>query len=229
MITLSPKKMLAELGFAVSRVQSGARSLAAAETHTKGWLVELVGPSGVGKTTLWAQVAPQLKTDWFFEAHAKGLAGQLEEDPGSATYIKRLLAARLEDLAQVDHPLERVALIGQRACEVARLGLVSKTPGLPRGFIMDDGLLHFFAAQVIAQPVADTEAFLKHSACVFLLPDAEQIASATGNAKAQIEIYLALRDLVTAQGQPVLTLDTSTRAENPARMLRFIQNDLFTD
>lgn len=226
MAILSPKKVLADLGFDVVRVPPAARTLASETCHTQGWLVELVGPSGVGKTTLKQQVAPKLQGEWFFEQHAKGLLGQVSEDPTLAAYIKTLMAGRLDRLAKLDAPLEHIAMIGQRVCEVVRLGLVSKAEGLPRGFLMDDGMLHFFAEQIIAQPPDNNNKFLDKTACIFLLPDPQEIASSTGQARQQLDVYLALRDLVQDHGCPTLILERGNSARSPDHIVDFLAKNV---
>jgi hypothetical protein len=227
MAAISPKKVLADLGFPVSKVPPAARTLTAEPRDTQGWLVEFVGPSGVGKTTLRQQVAPALRKDWFFEHHAKGLLGHIPEDTTTAAYIKRLFAGRLEDLQSLDLPLERIAATSQRVCEVVRLGLVTKCLDLPRGFIMDDGLLHFFAGQVLEQDRDATEAFLDRTAFIFLLPDEPDTRDASAPQKrTQLDVYRELQDLVQDIGRPTLVLNSGDRTNHANRVLSFFAQDV---
>lgn len=227
MVSISPKKVLSDLGLSITKAPPAARTLSAEPRSTQGWVVELVGPSGVGKTTLRQQVEPVLKKDWFFEHHAKGLLGHVPENDGHADYIKRLFTARLNDLQTLDLSLERIADIGQRVCEVVRLGLVAKSCDAPRGFIMDDGLLHFFAGQILEQERGATEAFLTRTAVVFLMPGgaAAQVPFALEN-PTQLDVYRALRDLVQDIGCPTLVLDSDNRAGHADQMLSFFANDI---
>lgn len=227
MFSVSPKKLLSNLGLEVSRMPPAARTLSASPRASKGWLVEFVGPSGVGKTTLRRQVAPKLQQDWFFEPHAKGLLGQITEDAATAAYIRPLLRGRLDKLQNTDMPLERIAEIGRRVCEVARLGLVTKSTGLPRGFIMDDGIAHFFAEQITGQDRAATEAFLGRTAFIFLLPD-EAYAQDQGQPRERtpLDAYCDLRDLILALERPTLLLKRSDRASNPEKVMTFIKQDV---
>ncbi len=222
MVALSPKKILSELGLVVSKAAPAGRSLSVKASPSKGWLVELVGPSGVGKTTLRDEVTAGLKDDWFFEHHAKGMLGQVQEDAAMAAYLKPMLANRLKMLQGLDIPLERMAEISQRACEVVRLGLVTKSGQVPRGFVMDDGILHFFAEQILAQKPKAAQPFLEQTAFVFLLPQAAD----EEEAKRQLEVYRALRDYVQGLGKPMIVLDPQDREGNPGRVLSFIRNDV---
>lgn len=226
MAAISPKKILSDLGFPVTKVAPAARTLAASPRESQGWLVEFVGPSGVGKTTLKQQVAPGLGKDWFFEHHAKGLLDQVPEDAGAAAYIKPLLAARLEDLLNLDLPFTEIAATSQRVCEVARLGLVSKAPGVPRGFVMDDGLLHFFAGQMLDQERAATAAFLDKTAFVFLLPPQEQEATARPKTRTQLDVYRDSLDMVRQIGCPTLVLNSKDRADHAEQVLSFFKQDI---
>lgn len=223
----SAKRILADCGIAVSRVPPAARTRAARPRDTRGWLVEFVGPSGVGKTTLWRQVAPMLRRDWFFERHAKGLLGKITENETHATYLKHICARRLETLMGKDFPLERMASIGQRIFEVARLGLVSKSTDLPRGFIMDDGIAHFFAEQILEQDRDATRVFFERMAFIFIMPDEADARGASALWKRELlDVYSELRELVQELGRPTLVLERSNRADNPGQVISFIQQDV---
>lgn len=227
MFAALPKRILLKLGVEVSKIQPPAHTLAASQRSSQGWLLEFVGPSGVGKTTLRRQVAPMLRQDWFFEHHAKGLLGGIKEDEATTIYIKRLLRGRLEKLQNSDMTLERIAEIGQRVCEVARLGLVTKSSGLPRGFIMDDGIAHFFAEQIIDQDRDATAAFLTRTAFIFLLPDeADKQEIGASHERMSMDVYCELRDTILALGRPALLLKRSNRANNPEHVITFIKQNV---
>ncbi len=227
MSTVSPKKILRNLGFDIARVEPAARTRAAAMRPTHGWIVELVGPSGVGKTTLRDQIVPRLHQDWFFERHAKGLLGDAVEDATVARYIKSLLWGRLDGLQSADLPLETIAAISQRVCEVVRLGLAAKSSGMPRGFIMDDSIAHFFAEQILAQDRTATQHFMDHTAYIFLLPD-EAVTHKIGTTQdwTQLDVYCALRDLILDIGRPTLLLRRSDRENNPEKVIAFLKQDV---
>ena len=227
MFAAFPKKVLLNLGVEVSKASPPTRTLGASQRRSQGWLVEFVGPSGVGKTTLRQQVTPMLRQDWFFEHHAKGLMGKIKEDAATATYIKRLLRGRLGKIQNSDMTLERIAEISQRVCEVARLGLVTKSSELPRGFIMDDGIAHFFAEQIIDQDRDATAAFLVRTAFIFLLPDeADTHEIGASHEKTSMDVYCELRDTILALGRPALILKRSNWANNPGRVMTFIKQDV---
>jgi hypothetical protein len=222
---LSSKKVLANLGYIVSRVPPATQTMTADQRDTKGWLVEFVGPSGIGKTTLHQQIAPAQKKDWFFEAHAKGLVGQVRANDTTEAYIRQLFVRRLENLQNININLETVAKISQRVCEVTRLGLVSKSMDVPRGFIMDDGLAHFFAEQILEQDTNATEAFLSKTAFVFLLPDEADTRPPTmPHTRTQLDVYHDLRDLMLSLGRPTLVLKRSEY--NAEKVLSFIRHDV---
>ena len=225
MALLSPKKVHAKWGYVVSRVPPVTKTMGAAQRDTQGWLVEFVGPSGIGKSTLQKKVAPALRQDWFFEADAKSLVGHVRADEAAEAYVRQLFVRRLEDLQAIDVNLETLTTISHRVCEVTRLGLVSKSKAAPRGFIMDDGLGHFFAEQILEQDRDATSAFLRKTAFAFLLPDeAEVRRSALHGTRTQMDVYCDLRDLVSDLGCPILVLE---RSENNAeRVLSFIKNDV---
>jgi hypothetical protein len=227
MSPISPKKILADFGVSISCVAPAGRTRKAARRDTQGWLVEFVGPSGVGKSTLSRQLNPILRQNWFFERHAKGLMGKVVEDEAHVTYLRQICAGRLKKLQDREFPLERIASIGQRVFEVVRLGLVTKSQGLPRGFIMDDGIAHYFAEQILEYDRDATEAFLEKMAFVFLLPDKADKDGKYGPWKrAELDIYCAMRDLFQDLGCPVLALKRSDRADNPGKIMSFIQQDV---
>lgn len=230
MVAISPKKLLSDLGVAVTKVASATQTLNAARRDSQGWLVELVGPSGVGKTTLKRKVAPTLQKDWYFEHHAKGLLGHVPESASAAAYLKPLLTARLEDLLSLELPFGEIATASQRVCEVARLGLVSKSPDLPRGFFMDDGLLHFFAGQMLEQERTATENFLQKTAFIFLLPDGENetVAPSPSKPRTQMDVYRDSLKMVREIGCPTLVLNSADRTDHADQVLSFFKQGILS-
>ncbi len=225
MISSFSKSLLAGSGFAVSRVSPALRSQSARPRDTKGWLVEFVGPTGVGKSTLFRRVEPMLRRDWFFERHAKGLTGKVVEDEAHAEYLRRICARRLEDLQADRLRFDRVASIGQRVFEVARLGRVTKSQHLPRGFVIDDGLAHFFAEPICEQDREATMAFFSKTAFVFVLPsEADLVGESAAWTRKDLKPYWELLELLSDLGRPTLVLDRNNSRENPSEALSFIQS-----
>ena len=65
------KKLLLRSGYALQKVAPAVHTLSVEQNASHGWLIEFVGPSGVGKSTLLSQLAPQISEAWYFEHHAK--------------------------------------------------------------------------------------------------------------------------------------------------------------
>lgn len=223
------RQSIAQLGLRVERVPPAGRIRRTAPSGTGGHCVEFVGPSGVGKTYLCRQVTPDLARHWFFERHAKALAGHVPEDPPSARYLAQLYVARFRRLQDNDLALSRKAEIVARMSEVIRHGLVASSPGLPRGFVLDDGVAHFFAEQILETDISMTTGFLRGKGLIFLLPERPETAApemliadiAAPQALREAAIYWALRDLAEHCQAHVLTLDARERSTNPGRVRRF--------
>ncbi|TVP53163.1 MAG: hypothetical protein EA345_00135 [Halomonas sp.] len=220
---------MASLGLRVERIPNAERIRASLLQGTSGWNVEFVGPSGVGKTYLCRQVAPSLSRHWFFERHAKSLSGSVPEDPLKAQYFSLLYAARFVRLQNTDLGLARRAAIVARMSEVIRQGLVAHSLGLPRGFILDDGIAHFFAEQILAQDINTTATYLRDMGLIFLLPprpdtielEALAIDKSVSQALREAAIYWRLYDLATHCGAQILTLDATERRLNPQKVHHF--------
>ena len=107
------------------------------------------------------------------------------------------------------------------------MGLVAKSAGLPRGFVLDDGMAHFFAGQIIDQDRDACAAFMDQTAYVFLMPDDEKKSiGGPSRERTQADIYLELFDLVRALGLPTILLKRSDRTINPGLVKKFIEQEL---
>lgn len=220
---IDSKHLLASLGLRVERRPNADRVLACPRLRTSGWNVEFVGPSGVGKTHLFRQVSGSLSRHWFFEPHAKSLSGRVPEDPLSAQYFSLLYDARFADLQSSDLEFAQKAAIVTRMTEVICQALVARSPGLSRGFILDDGVAHFFAEQILAQDLDTNTTYLRGLGLIFLLPprpDTADLKALTNDEAApqalrQAATYWRLRDLAALCGARVLTLDAAERNSNP--------------
>lgn len=219
-------------GWELRPAVSAGRVTGAPARRSAGNLVEFAGPSGIGKTTLCRQIAPQLRRDWFFEAHAAALLrGPASPVSGADdAYLARLHAHRLDDLARSDTGLVKRMLIVRRMSEVIAQAAAARAPGLPRGFILDDSVAHFFAEAMLARPRAETAHHAQGLAFVFLLPPEfaapvaplPDPAQADSNRYQQCVIYRRLHDLLADLGRPVLLLSSADRHANPARAQAFI-------
>lgn len=219
------------------RVELSAASVTGARgSSTRGMVVEFVGPSGIGKTTLCRQIAPRLRRDWFLERHAAALVRQGAPSsevpvPGPVeAYLARLHAHRMNDLAGNRPDLvQHMQIVGRMSAVIAQAA-AARRPGLPRGFILDDGVAHFFAEAMLAQPQTDTMRYVQGLAFVFLMPpefagpaapphDPEQAGQ---NAYEQRVIYRRLHDMLAGLGCPVLLLSSTDRQANPGLAHDFI-------
>ena len=205
-------------------------------SRTRGLVVEFVGPSGIGKTTLCRQIAQRLRRDWFFEHHAAALvrSGKLPSAAQSPSpveaYLGQLHAHRLGDLATSQlHLVQRMKIV-KRMSDVVAQGAMARLPGQPRGFILDDGVAHFFAEAMLAQSRERTRSFTHDSAFIFLLPPefAASAAPAPDPQRAQMNsyqqrrIYRRLHDFLAGLGCPLLLLSSADKDTNPELAQDFI-------
>ena len=211
------RRALERIGLSVSVTPTPGRLLGAAPSPTRGWIVEFAGPSGIGKSHLLGQVIPRLRGRWFFERDAKALVDAITEPDAEARYLAGLLDMRFARLSESGIPLMKRAEIAQRMCEVVRIGLAAKASALPRGVVLDDGVLHFFAQQIPEQCREQSREYLRNTVVILLL-------SREPRRDGQTEVYSGMREFVEDLGVPVLTLysDAEDRVTNPDRVLDFL-------
>lgn len=232
-------------GISIQRVPRSSETAREPLRPTKGFTVEFIGPSGIGKSTVFNRIRPGLKKNWFFEYHTRnsGLSGPVEG--GATSFLASIYNARLNHLENTDLELHYKASIVRRISEVIQVELVARSKGFSRGFVLDEGISHFFVDQILDLGNTGNTDYFAGRYFIFLLPEQPgtlrnrqlQRKGALPDAgiplsneqrdrlRRQIDVYVALQRLYSDRGYPTLGLSAEESIEvNADKALDFIKS-----
>jgi hypothetical protein len=181
------RHLLERLGLRVSRIRPPLDPAALPRTATAGHVVEFVGPSGVGKTTLFRHLAPTLAERWFFQEDiAPFVYDGFRLGPEDARAYDALIPGIVAEVAErPGHVSGRAAALAFRM-RVLREDMCLMAGTHSRGFFIDDGLCHNASVPVLARLEAGDRAMerlVRRRAFVFLLAD--RVDTVVANIKAR--------------------------------------------
>jgi hypothetical protein len=155
---------------------------------SRGHLVELIGPTGVGKTHFYAHLLPEIGDQWLSRRQVRPLMKDrdpfAELDGPVAALVENLLAWKQEYIWALDMPLWRKVALLQYVLRETALDIHARASVIPvAGMIADTGITHNFAAELLRwhEQCADpsgTEAlraFLRGRSIILLDADADTI------------------------------------------------------
>jgi hypothetical protein len=179
------RRLLERLGLRITRISRDPAALS--RTVTAGHVVELVGPSGVGKTTLFRHVAPALAKRWYFQKDiAPFMYGGFRLDPEDACAYESLVSAAVAEVAERDVEVSARAASLAFRMRILREDMCVMAGTRPRGFFIDDGLCHNATRHVLARLEAGDrgmERLVRRRAFVFLFAD--RVETVVANIKAR--------------------------------------------
>ncbi len=233
------KDVLESSGFALQRVPRTKDLSPSQRRLTRGRLIEFVGPSAIGKSTVFQKIKPQLKDDWLFEYHTRLPETNLECENDFLKVLRKVYVARIDRLCASGIDLTQNVSIVKRLCEVVNCSILAMTHDFPRGFVFDEGLAHFFAEQIIALDDEAAAEILKRMSLVFILPTktdtlverrllrhtSENVDTVRTQAEKELQIYWSLVAICTRCGIDHIVLNAENSVqENAALAQTFIMN-----
>ncbi|RBI65882.1 hypothetical protein DQ400_16645 [Vreelandella sulfidaeris] len=118
-----------------------------------GVIVELIGPSGVGKTTLFDKVKENLGQQWIFRNHLRRLnrLGAKGVDIGDPYYnfASMLMEQKTKGIMALNSPfLKKIQGVNFYTRELAN-SMVYLNEKVPNWLFSDDGIVHLFKNEII--------------------------------------------------------------------------------
>ncbi len=144
------KHWLARAGYELRRLPNLADRVEEVRPSA-GRVVEFIGPSGVGKSTLFAQLA-LCRQDWMVRSEIErdaNLSARFLARPGVPAWVyERLMFAKFEEIREL--PLSSATKAAQVRYALNKLlaDLAMRTRPPARGVITDDGICHNFSLQI---------------------------------------------------------------------------------
>lgn len=123
--------------------------------NTSGLTVDLVGPTGVGKTTFFSALEPDLKKDWFFRGQIP--RKKLEKKRPfrlvhgrQQDFVGNLLQKKHENLSKiVELSLARREYLYNFFVKEMEQDIFFRYSNLPKGYFSEDGITHGFTNEIV--------------------------------------------------------------------------------
>ncbi|MBD3896243.1 hypothetical protein IEI94_10315 [Halomonas sp. ML-15] len=119
-----------------------------------GSIVELVGPSGVGKSYFYNHLQPELEGNWFFRKEVKkistyqGSSFSLLNDEDAAL-VENLLNKKYENIRSVKGVLQRKVALYDFFLKEMAADVYFRHTKLARGLFSEDGVTHNFSQELL--------------------------------------------------------------------------------
>jgi hypothetical protein len=124
---------------------------------TRGHHVELIGPTGVGKTYLHDRLLPEIETEWLSWRQVRPLLKEMEEDKpfidldgASSALVDDLLAQKKRAIWALDLPVWRKVELLHYVIREMALDIRARARVVPvAGLLSDEGVTHNFATELL--------------------------------------------------------------------------------
>jgi hypothetical protein len=159
---------MAAAGYTITRIPDESRLLAAERHPTSGMLFEFMGPSGVGKTSLYRDVQAVRSANWLPVGDVLGLSPrEISEAEELQTLLSDLILDRVEEERRRSVHAWTVAGAAEFASRAAKTYIVLRRH-YARGIMLDEGILHAFSAQLARTAERELRTLLDRHVIVFL-------------------------------------------------------------
>ncbi len=161
------QETLATKGFELRRVPRLDPLYSTDHLPTSAKILEFVGPSGGGKSTLFEQLEHILVQRWY-APHSKRFLEYTSEDEILEAHHK-ILAAKIRRMERDGLGVWMQSEIFIRLGKIVQQSLAGSSNAYARGFALDEGICHYFAEQIMEQERDVAYTLLKNRFLVLLL------------------------------------------------------------
>ena len=131
--------------------------------------IEFIGPAGIGKSTIYAEVKKKAVGNWFYRENLSDILGKDGGGDGAELYLQ-LLHSKIDHLDRYNHlpSYERIRLISFFSNILLRDLAMSNNDPSSRKFLLDEGLCHNFSEELIDLSDSDLKMLMAKRAFVFV-------------------------------------------------------------
>ncbi len=142
-------------------------------TASSGRVIEFVGVSGIGKTTLARRLQGSLGGRWYFVEHVASIQeAAFRLPPGRQAFYDRLIEAKIAAVrGSGRHLYQQLSNLSTFSTNLLRDMAIRQAP-VSRGFVQHDGALHVYCDEILIAGQADPvgmETFLRDRAIVHIV------------------------------------------------------------
>jgi len=136
-------------GYEIQRKKNPARLNRFSHKPSAGSILEMIGPTGIGKSTLFASLIDELGKNWFLPRHASELLlSSLDHDAELTYTLRRLLMRKVTRLYQESNDFWIFSGLLNYSVKVARTDILMRS-GFQRGYALDEGVFQVFADELL--------------------------------------------------------------------------------
>lgn len=137
------------VGYNIERKKNPDRLKKYSHRPSSGSILEMIGPSGVGKSTLFTSIIDELEKDWFQPHHASDLVlSSLDYDAELTEVHRQLLLKKAIRFDKEGHDFWVLGGVLSYGAKVASTNILMRS-GFHRGFALDEGLFQVFANELL--------------------------------------------------------------------------------
>ena len=159
---------MSALGYEVRRGYDPKTLKAFSNKPSAGKILEFIGPSAVGKSTLFYSVTDELEKDWFLPHHATSLSDIAFD--GTKSYFdvhRQLLLERVARISRNEKDFWTFATSIGYGSRVAKMDILMRRD-FPRGFALDEGMFQVFSGDFHTLKNDDLEKIYSGRSLVFM-------------------------------------------------------------
>ena len=135
---------------------------------TQGKYIELIGPTGVGKTTLLRSLKRETRESWFsfeeIEQRESAQADKLTPFQNHSSLLSKALSSILEQKMSDFCKAKSLNWYSK----IILVDLLASDPSLPKGVMLDEGLCHNFSGQLLSLPDKEFVEIMRTRALVYV-------------------------------------------------------------
>lgn len=146
------RQLLRDLGYDIQKTPQVGKDK---PNRSKGHIIEMLGPSGVGKTTLYNRALVKYKKDWYTSRQLRALVEfDNEFIKFDSTPLKEIYSILLKNKAinvwESNRSLEEKYRRLKYMIDEVAVDRIASSQWLSRGVLSDNGLTHNFGEEIIA-------------------------------------------------------------------------------